>query len=73
MNATGPAGRTTAGSKLAQHAGGDEQAIGTRVEPVPRTPLDVPLHGPYARAASAMVDALGRAPMGAACSALRPG
>ena len=46
---------------------------GTLVELVPRTPLDVPLHWQYARAASAMVDALGRAVQAAARVALRPG
>jgi LysR family transcriptional regulator (chromosome initiation inhibitor) len=45
---------------------------GTLVELVPRTPLEVPLHWQYARAASAMVDALGRALIAAARAALRP-
>ncbi len=46
---------------------------GALVELVPRTPLDVPLHWQYARAASATVDALGRAVHTAARAALRPG
>jgi LysR family transcriptional regulator (chromosome initiation inhibitor) len=45
---------------------------GTLVELVSRTPLDVPLHWQYARAATAMVDALGRALLKAARVALRP-
>ena len=45
---------------------------GTLVELVPRTPLDVSLHWQYARAASAMVDALGHALLKAARVALRP-
>ena len=46
---------------------------GALVELLPRTPLDVPLHWQYARAASAMVDALGRALQAAARAALRQG
>jgi LysR family transcriptional regulator (chromosome initiation inhibitor) len=44
---------------------------GALVELVPSLPLDVPLHWQYARAASAMVDALGRAISVAARAALR--
>jgi LysR family transcriptional regulator (chromosome initiation inhibitor) len=44
---------------------------GALVEMVPRTPLDLPLHWQHARAASSMVDALGRALGAAARAALR--
>lgn len=45
---------------------------GTLVELVPNTPLDVPLHWQYARAASALLDGLSREVVAAARSALLP-
>lgn len=45
---------------------------GTLVELVPDTPLDVPLHWQQARAASGLLDGLGRAVQAAAGCALRP-
>lgn len=45
---------------------------GRLVELVPDTPLDVPLHWQHARAASALVDGLGRAVQAAAARALLP-
>lgn len=48
-------------------------AAGTLVELVPGLPLDVPLHWHTARAASALLDGLGRAVLAAARAALRPG
>lgn len=45
---------------------------GSLVELVPDTPLDVPLYWQHARAASALVDALGRRVLEAARAALRP-
>lgn len=45
---------------------------GRLVELVPDTPLDVPLHWQHARAASALVDSLGRAVQAAAARALLP-
>ena len=47
-------------------------ADGTLVELVPGTPLDVPLHWQHARAASALLDGLGREVAAAARAALRP-
>lgn len=47
-------------------------ADGTLVELVPGTPLDVPLHWQHARAASALLDGLGREVAAAARQALRP-
>ncbi len=47
-------------------------ADGRLVELVPGTPLDVPLHWQHARAATALVDALGRQLLDAACAALLP-
>ncbi|MDC6176718.1 transcriptional regulator ArgP [Ralstonia solanacearum] len=45
---------------------------GSLVELVPDTPLDVPLHWQYARAASALLDGLSREVLAAARSALLP-
>jgi LysR family transcriptional regulator (chromosome initiation inhibitor) len=45
---------------------------GSLVELVPNTPLDVPLHWQFARAASALVDALSREMLSAAHTALMP-
>ena len=45
---------------------------GTLVELVPDTPLDVPLHWQYARAASALLDGLSREVLTAAHAALLP-
>jgi LysR family transcriptional regulator (chromosome initiation inhibitor) len=45
-------------------------AVGRLVELVPGTPLDVPLYWQHARAASALLDGLGRAVVAAARSAL---
>lgn len=45
---------------------------GSLVELVPGTPLDVPLYWQHARAASAMLDGLGRAVLAAAAGALLP-
>lgn len=47
-------------------------ADGALVELVPGTPLDVPLHWQHARAASALLDGLGREVAAAARAALRP-
>jgi LysR family transcriptional regulator (chromosome initiation inhibitor) len=47
-------------------------ASGALVELVPGTPLDLPLHWQHARAAGALVDALGRRLHAAASVALRP-
>jgi len=47
-------------------------AAGTLVPLVPDTPLDVPLHWHTARAATALLDGLGRAVRAAARAALRP-
>jgi LysR family transcriptional regulator (chromosome initiation inhibitor) len=47
-------------------------AVGALVELVPDTPLDVPLYWQHARAASALLDELGRAVLAGARAALRP-
>jgi LysR family transcriptional regulator (chromosome initiation inhibitor) len=54
-------------SLIAQHL-----ADGALVELVPDTPLDVPLHWHYARAASALIDGLSREVMAAARTGLLP-
>ncbi len=54
-------------SLIAEHL-----ADGSLVELVPDTPLDVPLHWHYARAASALVDGLSREVMAAARTGLLP-